>query len=384
MANGSGASRCQQLFVWGNDELFAPADVINPADLRWDPIALLASPRDAKVPVLAADVAYWWGDTVLELVVMPFFAGNKLAVYGRDFAAGPPGSRLDEQVRTAVDIDPSIEDALQSAVAGTRVPEESPLGASVALRGTTRLWGWDFGATAYFGWDRAPRLWVDDDLQRLLANGQGIFTNPNAVVGDAEVRQAAVAVQQKLAVGQQLFSAEPARLWRFALEARGVVGDVVVRFDGGFSPLQTFYSEALDTFRRPAAIGAGGIEYTRGEQWYAALSAHATTVFGAPAEQRLIGIEGRAVEPQARSVAVLYGVHGSARYRWTAADLEASLTGIYNISPGDLMLSGEVVYTLSEPHTLGLGALSIHGPVGTLGDSYKRNDFAYLRYTAAW
>src|SRR5690606_2673913 len=46
----------QQIFTWGKNDLFAPADVLNPLDLRYDPLLGLVSPREAKVPVVAMNV----------------------------------------------------------------------------------------------------------------------------------------------------------------------------------------------------------------------------------------------------------------------------------------------------------------------------------------
>src|SRR5690606_3634912 len=115
-------------------------------------------------------------------------------------------------------VHPSIEDQLQSAVRGTQVPDESPENATVALRARTQLWGWDLAVTAHYGWDRLPQLRVDRDLLVMAEAAPRVAADPELLLNDPDLRETALRLQQRIAVGEELISAEYFRAWQFALE----------------------------------------------------------------------------------------------------------------------------------------------------------------------
>jgi hypothetical protein len=186
----------QRLFVWGKNDVLPAADVLNPVDLRYDVTAALTAPRDRKAPVLALQGAYAWNDAALELVILPFFAPHRLTLAGRDMAVLPPVAPALAAAQRFGGLHPSVEDQLQQAFWGTEVPEESPASASVALRGSTQVAGWDIAATAFYGWDRTPMLSVDADLRTLVAAGERVAASPELVATDPGLRSATVAVQE--------------------------------------------------------------------------------------------------------------------------------------------------------------------------------------------
>jgi hypothetical protein len=374
----------QRLYVWGKNELLAPADVVNPVDLRYDPLAIFASPRDGKVPVFTVDAAYASGDSALRLVVLPFFTPNQARLWGRDFAFAPPGSEREEQIRAVASIHPSVEDALQDAMLASELPEESPLGASAALRATTKLAGWDTAATVYYGWDRTPRVRIDQDLQILLANGQRILGNPQVLATDPGLRDASVSVQQKAAVGQELVTWRFNRMWRLALETEGVVGDLVVRADLGWSPRQIFYDSTLRARGRPTSSGALGAEWTSGSEWLVSAAAIGMAVFEAPSDATLLGLESDDADATARDMAVLYGAGGTVRRSFEEQHLTLEASGLYSIRPGMYVARAQVSWSELEPHVLSVGGVLIGGDAGTLGSDYEDSDFAYVAYEATW
>lgn len=374
----------QQIFVWGKNELLAPADLLNPMDLRYDILAALDSPKDAKVPVFALDGSYWRGESGVELVILPFFAANKTFVLGRDFALATAGSPLERQVRAVGSVHPSIEDELQQGVSGTEVPEESPFGASLALRGVTRLAGWDVALTAYYGWDRTPWLRVDADLMLLMRESGTALASPQELLSNQELQRATVSVQQKVAVGQQLVRADYKRQWVFALEASGVIGDFVARADVGFSPGSIYYTADFEPVRRRNATGVVGLEYTRGEQWYGSLTGYGLMVFKPPESAMLVGLENTREKADKRDMAALYGLSANLRWRWQEEGLELTALGLYHIKPKDWVASFKVSYEVVEPHDIGLGAIFFEGPDGTTVDRFDRNDFWFVQYRVTW
>ncbi len=377
--------RCgNQLFIWGKNELLAGADVLNPSDLRFDPSVLVRAPKESRVPVFALSGALGLGDATLELVVVPFFQANRLLVVGRDFALAPPGSSEAAELAAVGAVHPSVEDQLQGAVTGTELPDESPLNASLALRGGLRLGGWDLAATVYHGWDRTPRLRVDEDLLVLLGAADALVADPELLLTDPQLRDAALGVQQKTLVGEQLVRGRHRRLWRFALEAQGVIGDLVVRADAGYTPAQTFYDGVRTPRALPAWLGAVGVEWTRGETWYVALTGYGLVALGAPRDALLLGLERKARDPADRKHAALYGVSLTARWRWEEEGLLVQGTGAYDLEPGDHLLAVELSYDHLEPHVARLGLVVLEGPAGSLGRRFTRNDFVYLGYSLAW
>ncbi|OGQ82621.1 MAG: hypothetical protein A2289_21830 [Deltaproteobacteria bacterium RIFOXYA12_FULL_58_15] len=374
----------QQIFVWGKNEVCAAADVLNSVDLRYDPTAMLDSPKNLKVPVFAFDLGWWWESWGVQLVIIPFFTPHRGTLVGRDFSLAPSGSELEEQIGAVGKFNPTIEDEIQSAVWGTEVPDEAPWESSVALRAQGNVAGWDFAGTVYNGWDRTPRLRVDSDLLVLLDSAERILGNPELTVTDPVLRDATLAVQQKSLVGEELVRARYRRMWRLALEAQGVLGDVVVRGDIGFSPEQTFYTTDFAPIGLPSVLGSLGLEYTRGETWYVSVTGYAVAAMDAPKDALLSGLESATVDPQNRGAAVLYGVSSTVRWRWQEQGLVVSTTGLYNIAPGDHVLSFETAYDDFEPHTFIAGAVFINGPAGTTGRTYRNNDFVYLGYSGTW
>ncbi len=374
----------QRIYVWGKNELLPPADVLNPLDLRFDAAAFVTNPKDAKRPVFSLEAGYYVDDWGLQLVVLPFFAGHRAFLVGRDFALAPPGSDLEGQIQSAGALHPSIEDELQGEVVGTELPEEAPWGASVALRATGRVAGWDVGLTAFNGWDRTPRLFIDPDALTLLESSDRILAQPDLMVTDPELRDASLGVQEKAAVGQQLVRATYGRAWIFAGEAQTVLGDLVVRADLGFSPAQLFYTSELDPLRLANLRGVLGVEYTRGEAWYVALTGFATGVLHPPAGALLLGIDNSDAQVGARTFALGYGSAATVRWRDSDLDLDATATALYTFEPGDYLASGSVGYVFAEPHSVRLGALIVGGKRGSLGRQFDGNDLVFLEYRAAF
>lgn len=374
----------QRIFVWGKNELFPVADLINPIDLRYDPLAIFNSPRDAKVPVFAAEATYLTGDYSLSLVLVPFFEPHRAFLFGRDLALAPPGSPQLAQLSALDAIDPSIEDEIQRGLVGTRLPDESPQNASVALRGTARPLGWDVAATAYFGWDRTPTLFVDPDALVLIGALGDITQNPAVLATDPTLRAASLAVQQKATVGQELVRARYDRLWVFALETQGIVGDFVARLDVGASPEQTFLTNDFTSLRRPSSRVTAGLEYAWGETFYGSATGYTVMVWNPPANQRLVGIEDTNEPAHKRDLAALYGVSATLRYTLSEAGWAFDATGLYNIAPGDVLATARVGYKVYQDQEVNLGVFLAHGVRGSAAYVYRNSDFVYVQYKATF
>jgi hypothetical protein len=347
-----------RIYTWGKNEVGAAADVLNPIDIRFDPVALVTGPRGAKAPVLAADASYGVGDTVVALVLVPFYHGHRFVAAGRDFA-------LLSSFPAVPDID-WLDSAEPSAGLGS-TPDETPGNASAALRLTSSIGGWDFGATAYYGWDRAPYLELDPDLVRSL--------------GGVPDGLAVLRMQQKLANGQPLAATKYQRMALLALEGETTLGPLVVRADMGFTPWRVYYADNLASYRLPTASVALGAEYTYGERLMVSATGLGTAVFAAPRNATLLGID--AIDKD-RDGTIALQLGAAAALRWTIWGCRLDLAALGTVLPGELAVVTSLTYVDWEPHEIALGAVAITGVDGSAGGQFRGNDFSYLRYHVAW
>ena len=373
-----------RVFVWGKNELFAAADFLNPVNAQGDVIGLLSDPRLAKKPIWAIDASYQFGDSVFQLVVVPVFERSDIPIVGRDLALAPPGSDLEAQVRTAASLHPSIEDQIGDGFDGTEVPEESLWNSSIAFRSSTNLGGWDFAATIGWIWDRNPTIYLDDDLRGLLASGVNLLgANAGGNLSPEATAQLA-AVQQKAAIGQELFRATYRRQWVAALEGEGVLGPLVVRWDLGWKDGELAYTEDLESYRLMLLSGTFGLEYSYGESFFGQLSVFSQFGFDAPG-QALLGWDDGELDPGGEGrTATLVGGGLVMRGSPEDVDWDWSTRTVMAIFPLSVANVAEVGYLGFENQRLALGGLLIHGERGALGDQFSRLNLVYGMYSLAF
>ena len=373
-----------RVFVWGKNELFAAADFLNPLSAQGDVIGLLSDPRLAKKPIWAVDASYQLGDHVFQLVVSPVFARSDVPIIGRDLALAPPGTELESQIRTAASIHPSIEDQIGDGFAGTEVPEESLWNSSIALRSSTNLGGWDFAATVGWIWDRNPTIYLDNDLRGLLASGVNLLgANAGGNLSPEATAQLA-AVQQKAAIGQELFRATYVRQWVAALEGEGVLGPLVIRWDLGWKDGELAYTQNLESYRLMLLSGTFGLEYSYGESFFGQLSVFSQLGLDAPGEPLLGWDDGELDPGNDGRTATLVGGGLVMRGSPEDSDWDWSTRTVMMIFPFSVANVLEFGYLGFESQRLALGGLLIHGERGSLGDQFNRLNLAYLSYSIAF
>ena len=373
-----------RIFVWGKNELFAAGDFLNPVNAQGDVVGLLSDPRMAKEPIWAIDASYQLDDHVLQLVVVPIFVRSDVPIIGRDLALAPPGTDLETQIRTAASVHPSIEDQIGDGFAGTEIPEESLWNSSIAFRATSNLGGWDLGATVGWIWDRNPTIYLDDDLRGLLASGVNLLgANAGGNLSPEATAQLA-AVQQKAALGQELFRATYARQWVAALEAEGVLGPLVVRLDLGWKDGELVYTDQLESYRLMQFSGTLGLEYSYGESFFGQLSVFSQLALDAPA-QPLLGWDDGELDPGSDGrLASLIGGGLVMRGSPEDQDWDWSSRTILAILPLSVANVLELGYTGLESQRLALGTVLIHGERGSLGDQFNRLNLVYGMYSIAF
>lgn len=378
----------EQIFVWGKNELLPAADVLSPVDLRYDPTRALSDQRSVKQPVLALDARVGHDGAGVELVLVPFFAPARARLVGGDFAllrSGSPEARALQAMPTLGGLE--VADELGQAFAGTGGPTASPANVAAALRAGARAGALDVAVTVYRGWETTPFVRLDPQLRGLLDTVVAAGGDARALLADPALAmlaaQQAAALSARVASGAELVTVDHRRLWVAAVEAEAPLGDVLVRADLGFAPARTLYSSRLEPFERPELQGALGLEWTRGEAWYVAVTAFGVGIWHPPSDARVLGVERTDVAAVPRDLALRWGFGGTARWR-EPSRWSAELTGVYSVAPGDWMGQATVGWLAAEPHDLRVGVLLAGGPAGTLGGAYGRNDYLFVEYRAAW
>ncbi len=213
-----------QRVALGANAALAPADALNPRDLREG--FLISELDEALLPVFALRAQGELGGLSWLAAYVPFFTPHRYFVFGQDEGLLQPGLG---QAFDNTRIDPSIEDFVQDRVLETTRPP--PFAGDVALRvsrpGRVRL-----GASWVWMNEKLPRVRVDPELAALLS-AQAAGRSPDAAT--------AVSVLNRFQAGETLYRGTYARSHLFSLEASTLLGPGQLDVDVTFTPRQTFF-----------------------------------------------------------------------------------------------------------------------------------------------
>lgn len=383
---------------WGSTDIVRPGDVIDPVDMR-DPLS--GDGLGAAIGQFSANAGYSGGKWSLRGVVVPFFQGNQISLFGRDTALATqrnpvvaeqlPFLLLAEEL-----LDPSVVHYQQSLFQSTTRPKDLPKNMSVGLRGTMTVGGADLGAGAFLGWDRTPWVELDEDmgaLLTLLAEDGEVFEDydfTGFLQRNPEAFQLSQRISAKAEAGETIFGSEYRRRTTLLVDFARYFGRIGVRGDLAFSPRRVFYTREFEPRVRSSAFGALGLSFEElidGERPLALILEgfwlHPFRPGSAIHEALVPGEEGGSEEDQL----LIFddGYYGAAfagnwRTPWLRMDLEAG--GIFTISPGDLVGRVGATFRISEAYYLRTGANFFLGPDPeerlTIGGLWSHNDKAYL------
>jgi hypothetical protein len=206
----------------GANAALAPADALNPRDLRESAGEL----EDALLPVFAIRAQGELGKLSWLAAYVPFFQPHRYFVFGQDEGFLQPafGRALDN-----TRIDPSVEDYLQDRVLETQRP--GPFVGDVALRvardGRVKL-----GASWVWMNEKLPRVRIDPELSSVLAS---------QAAGRTVDQAAALSVLNRFQAGETLYRGFYGRQHLFNAEASALLGPGQLDVDLTYSPRQTFY-----------------------------------------------------------------------------------------------------------------------------------------------
>lgn len=212
----------QQRIPLGANAALAPADALNPRDLRESAADL----ETALLPVFAVRAQGEVGALAWLAAYVPFFQPHRFFVFGQDEGLLQPGfgAALDN-----TRIDPSVEDYLQDRVLETQRPP--PFVGDLALR-VTHQGRVKLGASWVWMNEKLARVRMDPELSRVLAA---------QAAGRTVDQAAAVSVLNRFQAGETLYRGFYGRQHLFSLEGSALLGPGQLDVDLTLTPRQTFY-----------------------------------------------------------------------------------------------------------------------------------------------
>lgn len=341
-----------QFILWGSMDLLQPAQVIHPVDSRYAPYT---PGTEGLIPRLGADIKWFLDErTAIEMLWLPFFEPNKIYLWGNDFALAQPGSPL-RAAFGVIDlleeqIDPSLEDRLQSQLAGTQIPEETLLSSTLGARITTTQANIDMALGYLWGWDPTPTVFVDPDLRVVL---EAFARNPDPFLGfnlrdlisqEPAAAAAAANLRTKTEAGQEVLYARPERRHVLEADAATYLGPIGARAEVVFSPEQTVVLKSppdlpADTPLTPYSTRKPQITSVLGFSWESGDGAHLIAVEGLYHHIFELSDDERLLVQRADNVTL-----AAALQTKPIDDLTLLVTGRYNVILEDFTVLSSVSY----------------------------------------
>jgi hypothetical protein len=313
-------------------------------------------------------------DHTFDLVWLPFHTASRTDVYGSDWAllgpgAGPAFAAADRTLDRF--LDPTIRDLAQPLLLQTQKPRDDLSASSAGVRWSMSRAGWDVAVQYFLGWDRTPRVRVQEDLMRALVEGDLLVSGALNL-----------AVVTPLLEGRSLLRSTFERTHRLGLSVGKAFQQVALRLDVAYAPDQGF----LRTDLALPAPGSGEVDLrVEHHTLTSALGleyAHGSTVL------LQVQVVHLALLDRARSDArVLMGFIDQPHVALALAALRVSLlrdTLLLNLAAAVDLLRGSfallpgIQYKIRDRFRVGVGAVVVEGRKGTLFGTYDRNDTVFL------
>lgn len=352
-----------QRIALGANAVMAPADVLNPRDLRES--FLRAEPEDATLPVFALRLKGTLGRVEWLFAYAPFFTPSRYALFGQDEALMQPA--LAPAFETDR-VDPTIEDALQSRLLETEAP--APFAGDVALHaavpGRVKVgftWAWVN--------EKLPRVVLDPELKALLDDrGAGRPLDPAL----------ATSVQSRFEAGETLYRGSYLRQHVFSLEGSTLLGPVQVDADVAYSPRVTFVDPDFRPLSKPQLSWV--LTASRGDSdWFNfSLTYLGLCVFDVAAQEQLVLLEPATAVGAAR-VAWLHLLVGGASVPLWEKRFLLELRAAFEVVQRSLALAPRVVFQGVDGLEVFLAAEFFEGSPWSPFGYFSRNDKVVLGAT---
>ena len=359
----------RQIFAWGANLAFAPADNLNPTDLRT--ASFTGDPSEAKLPVLAASIRGELGPLEGTLAWVPFFESSRYAVFGQDDALLQPAlASIAPDLSPLIDL--SLEDRVQPFVAETQRPQGFLTSGDLGARLTSKALGPKLGVSYLFTREKLPRVSLDPKVSQLIND-----VTRQRPVEESELR----AILDRLRRGEKLSQGYFPRYQIIAAEASHLLGPVQLDLDVSFSPARTTYNTFnLQPVFRPATTLVAGISDARGEELLASLTFVALIVPGVEQGTRLLFLDREGAEAT-RHTAMLTALIAAVGTVPQPHGLSGELRAVVELTNRSFALAPHLSWRFTDLVLAGLGGEFYAGPALSGLGYFKRNDaiFADVR-----
>lgn len=335
---------------WGKLDFLPVVDVLNPQDLRAGPLATIEALR-TPTPMVTGQVG---SDTLrAELVLQPFPGTDQVPLMGSDWSLIRPGMIDDfltdaatweggssllladplAQLGTAVsDLDPSTMRALNDAFGSSSQPEDIAINGNAAGRIEWEGTGVDLAIMAANLRSSSPATTLLPAFQTMLETK----TLPEIDELNSLLEENPLAIRWP-------------RTWMSGAEISTVAGPVSVRAEGAWWSNKVVQQPWLNATTRPAVSGGLGLDWSYGSHL-------------------MIAAEGRYhrwIDPpnaMAFTAEEVIEIAGTVRVTLAQDRLTVQTSGILNTTFAEGMVRPELNWRVSDPISIGMGAVIIDGP----------------------
>jgi hypothetical protein len=347
-----------QVVAFGANPAFAPADQLNPRDLRES--YLLSEWADGKLPNLAARARGTWGKVDWTAAYFPFFRPNRFTLTGQDEALLQPALGL----WVPLTPDPSIEDGLQPHLLETTRPNALPWNGDLGLRATTRAAATRLGLSWIWIHEKTPTVELDPELAALVrARARGVEPEPSLWVS----------LQERAAAGQALWSGRYHRQHVLSAEAQRLVGGAQLDVDVSWSPAQTLLGSDLQPLRKQTFSAVVGLSQASESRFFYNLTWLALAVPELPSDGYLFLLEPATAAGAPRTV-WFHALAAMASWRLLDERLTLSVRAAVEPVQRSWVLAPKVAWKGPGRVTAALGAELYGGRPWSPFGYYGRND----------
>ncbi|MFP3982465.1 MAG: DUF1302 family protein [Desulfurivibrionaceae bacterium] len=229
----------KQILRWGKTDRLSPVDTINPRDNRE---FITPDYEETKIPVWMADLNFFFGNSRLEAVFIPFFEESELDYFQSDWAIF---SHLKEELQNSPLLAPDQKRYFQ----GIGVHEEDPnQEAELAMRFSTTIKNLDLDLSWHHTTEDVP-YFKNFPVKNISVDGEFSEENLVSTLDSAVLTDENVEVEYK--------KTETAGL---AFET--TVGDFGVRGEAAWHENRSFLTSSLTSVRRPVVEYILGADHT--------------------------------------------------------------------------------------------------------------------------
>ncbi len=347
-----------QVVAFGANAAFAPADALNPRDLREG--LLSGDPEDAKLPAFAIRALGDVGKATFTVAYFPFFTPDRYDVFGQDEALLQPGAEVALPRR----LDRSVEEGVQARLLETARPASFGAAGDLGVRLLAPAGRAKVGASWVWATEKLPEVRLDPELaSALLASARG-----------QDVKSAtALSLQNRAAAGEALFTGTYARRHLFSVEASVLAGPSELDFDVSYAPAQTFVDAAFAPVEKPAVTWVVGVSQAEDSPYVYSLSYLGMAVPGVAADQLLFLFEPSTAQGVGRTAWLHLFVAAGGAKLW-GDRLELTLRAAFEPIQRSFALAPKVEYLGLSRARVWVAAELYEGPAFSPFGYFGRND----------